>query len=222
MRTTHFTVRLYWRYLPLGAGGCLPLGAGGICLWVQEGCLPLGGGSVYHTPFHHTPPWTEWLADRCKNITLLQTSFAGGKYNHRINVFIQYSLTVKRIKWCESVWNIFVVFPSFPTPKWIKLYYRGNQWSDCGSSFYLGGLWETWKAQILLKIWSFNFSHSPTNTAPCQRWNWKDLCGLNCIFPIWMFDPHWISMPQIVFDSRQIAHFPLKFKSLPSSVMWIC
>ena len=55
MRTTHFTVRLYWRYLPLGAGGCLPLGAGGICLWVQEGCLPLGGGSVYHTPFHHTP-----------------------------------------------------------------------------------------------------------------------------------------------------------------------
>ena len=25
------------------------------------------------------PPWTEWLTDRCKNITLPQTSFAGGK-----------------------------------------------------------------------------------------------------------------------------------------------
>ena len=27
----------------------------------------------------YTPLWTEWLTDRCKNITLPQTSFAGGK-----------------------------------------------------------------------------------------------------------------------------------------------
>ena len=32
---------------------------------------------------HRTPIWTEWTTDRCKNITLPQTSFAGGKYlNH--------------------------------------------------------------------------------------------------------------------------------------------
>ena len=27
-----------------------------------------------------TPPWIEWLIDRCKDITLPQTSFAGGNY----------------------------------------------------------------------------------------------------------------------------------------------
>ena len=93
--------------LEVSAFGC----RGGVCLWVQgvsaSGyrrvvCLWVGAVSTT-PPFTTAPPWTEWLADRCKNITLLQTSFAGGKYNHRIDVFIQYSLTVKRIKWCESV-----------------------------------------------------------------------------------------------------------------------
>ena len=35
-------------------------------------------------------PWTEWLSDRCKNIILPQTSFAGGNNNIsvlRINIF---------------------------------------------------------------------------------------------------------------------------------------
>ena len=73
----------------------------GVCLWVRgggeclplspEGCLPLGPRGVYHTPFttplHHTPftisPFTTPLSphpltDRCKNITLPQTLFAGG------------------------------------------------------------------------------------------------------------------------------------------------
>ena len=35
----------------------------------QHGCLP--GGCLPH------PLWTEWLPDRCKNITLAQTSSAG-------------------------------------------------------------------------------------------------------------------------------------------------
>ena len=45
-------------------------GGGGVCLWVQ---------GVSTTPLTTPlPPWTEWLTDRCKNITLRQTSFAGG------------------------------------------------------------------------------------------------------------------------------------------------
>ena len=84
----------------LGPGGCLPLGLGGVsasgsgrgvCLWVRGGCLPLGLGCVYHNPWtpppgHRPPspqppfhPLIEWLTDRCKNITMPQTSFAGGK-----------------------------------------------------------------------------------------------------------------------------------------------
>ena len=60
MRTARFSGRLYRE------GG-----------W---GCLPLGPGGVYHTSLSPPPPpWTEWLTDRCKNITLPQTSFAGGK-----------------------------------------------------------------------------------------------------------------------------------------------
>ena len=48
-------------------GECLPKGASaqrGVCL-VREGCLP-----------HHSP--VNRMTDRCKNITLLQTLFAGG------------------------------------------------------------------------------------------------------------------------------------------------
>ena len=30
------------------------------------------------------PLWIEWLTDRCKNITLPQTSFVGGKYDETI------------------------------------------------------------------------------------------------------------------------------------------
>ena len=33
---------------------------------------------------YRDPLWTEWLTDRCKNITLPQTSFAGGKKLHQI------------------------------------------------------------------------------------------------------------------------------------------
>ena len=99
MHTTHFSGHLY--------GGCLPLGPGDICLWVwgvsaswSRECLsntPFSPPTPFHppfqnTPFHHTPSqtpfhplpfhhplWTEWLTDRCKNITLSQTSFAHDK-----------------------------------------------------------------------------------------------------------------------------------------------
>ena len=92
-----------------GSRGCLPLGPGGVCLWVQgvclwvqgdiylrEGYLPSGPkGEVvcvphplHHTPFHLTPFHNTPLSPHpahCgqknthENITLLQTSFAGGK-----------------------------------------------------------------------------------------------------------------------------------------------
>ena len=57
-------------------GGCLgkgSVGSGRGCLlggvyW--RGCLPWGQGVLVDTPL--TPSWTEWLTDRCENITLPQ------------------------------------------------------------------------------------------------------------------------------------------------------
>ena len=55
-------------------GGCLPGGClpGGVCL---RGCLPSGG--VCPIACWDTPPVNR-VTDRCKNITLSQTSFTGG------------------------------------------------------------------------------------------------------------------------------------------------
>ena len=64
MRTARFSVRLYrgWGCASGTVGECLPLDLG-VHLFTT------------HTPF--TPLWTKI----CENITLLQTSFAGGQ-NH--------------------------------------------------------------------------------------------------------------------------------------------
>ena len=68
--------------LPRGClpGGCLPGGClpGGACLpggdmSARGACLP--GGCIPDTP---PPPCTEFLTHAYENITLLQTSFAGG------------------------------------------------------------------------------------------------------------------------------------------------
>ena len=56
----------YWPCPVVSGGGCLPRSG---CL--LRGCIPACNGV-------DTPLWTEWLTDRCKNITLPQTSFAGG------------------------------------------------------------------------------------------------------------------------------------------------
>ena len=70
-------------YLP-GPGGCTCLVRGGACL-VPGGCtclVPGGvpawsqGGTWSGTP--PSPPWTEFLSYPSENITLPQTSFAGG------------------------------------------------------------------------------------------------------------------------------------------------
>ena len=52
--------------------------------------------SLHHTSFHHIPssshpPWTEWLRDRCKNITLSQVVYSGS-----FDVFL------------NRVWNILI------------------------------------------------------------------------------------------------------------------
>ena len=68
---------LWWgggRYLVGGVPG-LRVGA---CL-VPGGCLPgSGGGPVSQHALRQIPPMNR-MTDRCKNITLPQTSFAGGK-----------------------------------------------------------------------------------------------------------------------------------------------
>ena len=58
MRTARFSCRL-------GVG----MSAQGVGVWL---------GGVYN------PLWTEWLTDRCTNITLPQTSFAGGNKGYDI------------------------------------------------------------------------------------------------------------------------------------------
>ena len=45
-------------------------------------------------PGRRSPLWTEWLTDKCKRITLPQTSFANGKIPMRRNIF--------NFKWSHS------------------------------------------------------------------------------------------------------------------------
>ena len=59
-------------------GGCLLSGGllqGGVCS--QGGCLPLVPGGCIPACNGANPPVNR-MTDRCKNITLPQTSFAGG------------------------------------------------------------------------------------------------------------------------------------------------
>ena len=78
-------------------GGICP-GAGGVC---PRGCLPKGG--VYPSM------WTEWLTDRCKNITFQQLRLQSVIKNHKhvhvwlsticnSNFCIQFRIPLKRTK----------------------------------------------------------------------------------------------------------------------------
>ena len=70
----------------LCAGGVPP---GGVLLWgglLLGGCLLLGGllqGGVSQHALRQTPPVNR-MTNRCKNITLPQTSFAGGNYGENV------------------------------------------------------------------------------------------------------------------------------------------
>ena len=75
-----------WPYLPacsvLGRGAWSRGGA-----WSGRGVPSPGGmgawsGGVSQHALRQTPPPVNRMTNRCKNITLLQTSFAGGKYNY--------------------------------------------------------------------------------------------------------------------------------------------
>ena len=59
-------------------GGCL-LPGGFNCLW-SGGYLPLVGEGWFILACNVAEPPVNRMTDRCKNITLPQTSFAGGKY----------------------------------------------------------------------------------------------------------------------------------------------
>ena len=82
----------YWGDVPGPVGGCtwswggVP-GPGG-CTWfwgvylIPEGCTWSGGCTWSWRGYlpRYSPLWTEFLTHACENITLPQTSFAGGKY----------------------------------------------------------------------------------------------------------------------------------------------
>ena len=78
MRTARSSSRLLaWGCLP---GGCLPQGElPGVCLlWggvCARGWPPRGVYPSIHLGRHPPPLWTEWLTDRCKNITFPQLHF---------------------------------------------------------------------------------------------------------------------------------------------------
>ena len=67
-------------------GGCLVRGGvpgpGGVWSW-GVGMPGPGRGVLSQHELRQIPLWTEFLTHASENITLLQTSFAGGK-NHRI------------------------------------------------------------------------------------------------------------------------------------------
>ena len=69
--------------VPRGLGLPAPRGvgvpaSGGVC---SLGVSALGEGWVSKHALRQTPPPMNRMTDRCKNITLPQTSFAGGNYS---------------------------------------------------------------------------------------------------------------------------------------------
>ena len=68
------------------SGGCLLLG--GVCLWSLGGCSPACTGA--------DPPVNR-MKDRCKNIILPQTSFAGG---NNLNAWKEWEILILNLHGC--------------------------------------------------------------------------------------------------------------------------
>ena len=73
--SSHVYPSMHW------AGGCIPActGQGGVCIPActgaggdAQGGVCQGGSESQHALRQKPPPWTEWLTNRCKNITFLQ------------------------------------------------------------------------------------------------------------------------------------------------------
>ena len=80
--------------------GCVPPAAVAVPGGLHQEPSPDQAPPWEQTPLHQTPPWTRHplgtrhlpvnrMTDRCKNITLPQTSFAGGNYKHEGDVSVQ-------------------------------------------------------------------------------------------------------------------------------------
>ena len=69
-------------YLP-GPGGMYLPGLGGVPAW-SGGYLPGPGEGGVYLVRHSSLVWTEFLTHASENITLPQTSFAGGKHAKKI------------------------------------------------------------------------------------------------------------------------------------------
>ena len=81
----------------MAEGGCVAgkrAWQGGVCAWQGGVCAWQGvcvaGGAGIHTPLpRRAPPPVERMTDTCRNITLPQTSFAGGKYSDNCTDFLK-------------------------------------------------------------------------------------------------------------------------------------
>ena len=110
-----------------GWGVVSAFGPGGVCLWSWGVCLwswgsDSGPGGVVvsqHAPRQTPPPWTEFLTHATENITLPQTSFAGGNKNmtlmsssHYLNTFCRISFMKHKtyninLKWKKMMIRIY-------------------------------------------------------------------------------------------------------------------
>ena len=79
-------------------GGMLP----GVC---SRGCLLRGVYLVWGDTGIHLPPWTEFLTHASENITLPQTSFAGGNKTSRL------------VAWMGLVLNWYFLVPKSRTQR---------------------------------------------------------------------------------------------------------
>ena len=73
-------------------------------LSAQGGCLPGGSvcpGGVSQYAMGQTPPPVSRITDMCKNITLPQTSFAGGKKCTSTNIYFHFRLSTKNC-WLQN------------------------------------------------------------------------------------------------------------------------
>ena len=131
---------LVWGGAP-GPGGCTCLvqggvpGPWGVPAWSMEGGVPAWSGGGVPGPggylsgpggmclVRYSPLWTEWMTDRCKNITLAKTSFRSVKNcdwftTQAVQCFSQYEIFVSNFQFDKTKSLFFSVTDYRQEPTW--------------------------------------------------------------------------------------------------------